>query len=54
MNIASVGASGQPMRIATASAAAMRRTPEPASRVTKKKIEAVTWVARPKRWARNS
>jgi hypothetical protein len=38
----------------TARAATMSRTPEPASRVTKKKMEAVTELARPKRSARNS
>jgi hypothetical protein len=42
------------MRIDTARLAAISRTPEPASRVMKKNTEAVTWVARPKRWARNS
>ena len=32
----------------------MSRTLEPSSRVTKKKSEAVTWLARPKRCRRNS
>jgi hypothetical protein len=49
-----VGTSGQPMRSETARAAIISRTPEPARRLTKKKIEAVTWLAGPKRWARNS
>ena len=49
-----VGMSGQPRSTDTASAAAMRRTPDPASRVTKKKIEPVTWLAIPNRIARNS
>ena len=54
MKIAIVGPSGQPRRIETASAAAINRTPEPRRRVTKKKRDAVTWLARPNRWARNS
>jgi Na+/proline symporter len=33
--------------------AAMSRTPEPIRRVTKKKRDAVTWLAWPNRWARN-
>ena len=37
------------MRIDTARAAAISRTPEPSRRVTKKKIEPVTWLAVPKR-----
>ena len=49
-----VAQSGQPTRTETASAAAMSRTPEPSSRVMKKKMEPVTWLAAPKRCLRNS
>ena len=54
MKSAIVGSSGQPIRIETASAATIKRTPEPSRRVTKKKRDAVTWLAWPNRWARNS
>ena len=54
VKMASVGTRGQPRMMDTASAAAMSRTLEPARRVMKKKIEAVVWLARPKRTARNS
>jgi hypothetical protein len=53
MKSAIVGPIRQPIRIETASAAAMSRTPEPIRRVTKKKRDAVTWLAWPNRWARN-
>ncbi len=54
MKSASVAQSGQPMRMDTAKAAAMSRTPEPRSRVTKKKREPVTWLAAPNRCRKNS
>ena len=49
-----LGASGHPSMMETARQAAMSRTPEPAIRVMKKRIEAVTWLRCPKRWPRNS
>ena len=45
MKSASVGPIGQPIRMETASAATMSRTPEPSKRVMKKKSDAVTWLA---------
>ena len=48
-----VGTSDQPIRYPTASAVIVRRAPEPARRVMKKKIDAVTWLFWPKRWSRN-
>ena len=52
--IAIVSGSDHPSRIETARHAAISRTPEPARRVTKKKIDAVTWLCCPKRCPRNS
>src|SRR5262249_17366231 len=49
-----VAGKDQPTSTATATEAAMSRTPDPKRRVMKKKIEPVTWLERPKRYSRNS
>ena len=54
MKSAMVGSRGQPTSTDTARQAAISRTPEPRSRVTKKKTEPATWLAAPKRRSRNS
>jgi hypothetical protein len=48
------GAIGHPISTDIARQAAMSRTPEPMSRVTKKNSDAVVWVSRPNLTPRNS